>query len=182
MPIHADRCRPFLSSAGSVTRALSALAITGPTEGIDSRRGPSSLALFSLRSMLSSAAISVLIVSICRTRIIRAARAVTGRRLSLSSRTIAASSANPSMPLAAKGCPSCPDGKELSREHDLGSQVMKLEIEAGDNSEIPAPAAQGPKQVGILRRIRANDFSVRSNDLGRDEVVDSQSKSSSEIS
>jgi hypothetical protein len=36
-----------------VTRALSALAITGPTEGIVSRRGPSSLALFSLRSVLS---------------------------------------------------------------------------------------------------------------------------------
>jgi transposase len=30
------------------------MAITGPTEGIVSRRGPSSLALFSLRSALSS--------------------------------------------------------------------------------------------------------------------------------
>ena len=55
-PIHADRCRPFSNNLASVTRALSALAITGPTEGIVSSRGPSSLALFSLRSAVSSAA------------------------------------------------------------------------------------------------------------------------------
>jgi hypothetical protein len=44
MPIHADMCRPFLNSLGSVTRALNALAITGPTEGTVSRRGPTSVA------------------------------------------------------------------------------------------------------------------------------------------
>ena len=45
-----------LNSLASVTRALSALAITGPTEGIVSSRGPSSLALFSLRSAVSKRA------------------------------------------------------------------------------------------------------------------------------
>ena len=33
-PIHADMCRPFSNSFASVTRALRALAITGPIEGI----------------------------------------------------------------------------------------------------------------------------------------------------
>src|SRR5262249_49041699 len=49
MPIHADKCRPFSNSLGSVTRALNALAITGPTDGAVLSRGPSSLALFLLR-------------------------------------------------------------------------------------------------------------------------------------
>ena len=62
---------------------------------------PSSLALFSLRSAVSSAAISALTASICRTSIIKAARAVACRRWSLSSRTIAASSVSPSRPLSA---------------------------------------------------------------------------------
>jgi hypothetical protein len=57
-------CRPFWNNLGLVTRALSALAVTGPIEGIVSSRGPSSLALFSLRSAVSSAVISELTISI----------------------------------------------------------------------------------------------------------------------
>ena len=67
MPIQADRWRPFSNSCESTTRALSALAMTGPMEGTVSRRGPSSLALFSLRSAASSLAISALVLSICCT-------------------------------------------------------------------------------------------------------------------
>jgi hypothetical protein len=56
-PIHADRCRPLSSSVAPVIRALSPLAITGPTEGIVWSRGPNSLDLFSLRCAVSSALI-----------------------------------------------------------------------------------------------------------------------------
>ena len=64
-----------------MTRALIALAITGPTEGIVARRGPSSLALFSLRSVLSSAAILELSVSIYRTKTIRGCARCHGQSL-----------------------------------------------------------------------------------------------------
>jgi hypothetical protein len=62
-PIHADSWRLFLNNGAAVTPALNVLATTGPTEGIVSR-GASSLALFSLRSAVSSAAISALTASI----------------------------------------------------------------------------------------------------------------------
>ena len=58
---------------------------------------------------------------------------------------------------------------------------MELELERGHNSEIAAPAAQGPQQVGIRRRIGANHCSVSRNDLSGDEIVDAQPEFSPKI-
>ena len=51
---------------------------------------------------------------------------------------------------------------------------MRLELEAGDDAEVAAAAAQGPEEVGILRRARAHLLSVGEHDVDCTQRVDGE--------
>jgi hypothetical protein len=51
---------------------------------------------------------------------------------------------------------------------------VKPELELGDDAEVPAPAADGPEQLGVLSLAGPYDAAVGQHDLGRDEVVAGQ--------
>jgi hypothetical protein len=49
---------------------------------------------------------------------------------------------------------------------------VQAERERGDDTEVPAAAAQCPKQVGMLRRGRRYQSAVGQYDLGLEQIVD----------
>src|SRR5262249_57054206 len=48
---------------------------------------------------------------------------------------------------------------------------MQLELEARDDAEVPAAAAQRPEQIRVLGLARAHDLRIRRHHLHADEVV-----------
>ena len=54
---------------------------------------------------------------------------------------------------------------------NLGPHIVKLELEAGDDAEIPAPAADRPEEVAVLGLASAQDFAAGGHHLGPDQVV-----------
>src|SRR6185503_15092076 len=50
---------------------------------------------------------------------------------------------------------------------DFGTDRIQLELEAGDDAEVPAAASESPEQVGILGAARADEPAVRRDDVHR---------------
>ena len=48
---------------------------------------------------------------------------------------------------------------------------LQCELEFGDDTEVPTPAADGPEQVGVVVGGGTQNAPVGRHDLGRDEVV-----------
>jgi hypothetical protein len=57
---------------------------------------------------------------------------------------------------------------------DRGQRV-EARPQLGDDAEVPAPAAQGPQQVGLVVRIGGHNLAIGEHDLGRQQVVDPES-------
>jgi hypothetical protein len=58
----------------------------------------------------------------------------------------------------------------------LWSELVKLEFEGGDDSEIAAAAAERPEQIRVFFRGRMHQVAVRRDHVGRKKIVDGQAE------
>lgn len=72
------------------------------------------------------------------------------------------------------------DGPEDRAGHD-GAHLVQAEGEPGDDAEVPAAAAHGPEQVGVLGRARGDLTAVREDHVDGEQVVDRQAEPAGEV-
>jgi hypothetical protein len=76
-----------------------------------------------------------------------------------------------------------PGGGELV-EDDADEDVLhgeQLELEGGDDAEVPAAPAEGPEEVRVLRRARDTEAPVGEDHVRREQVVDRQAVPAREV-
>ena len=64
--------------------------------------------------------------------------------------------------------------------HDV-TDLVELKLEAGDDTEVAAAAAQGPEQVFVLVIARSDLPAIGENDIGRQQVVDGEPDAAGQV-
>src|SRR5262245_65305837 len=64
--------------------------------------------------------------------------------------------------------------------HDV-ADLVELKLEAGDDAEVAATAAQGPEQIFVLVIARGDLPAIGENDIGRQQVVDGEPDAAGQV-